>query len=324
MWLRLAQNQTDFREYEDLLQKIVPVKDPEKRYSALASLVSRIYRSFTPSEAWDFIQEKVRPLQKQADQELRAITGEPELNARDADSIDEWLSWAENAHGNLGLETLLWLSETLDEHRFKNNPLAVKEVGDRLLGLTSQALGLDPSKLSDPEKWKLSGSGFVKLVNYDTDEGYGEGSIVQFFVDPDGLGILAEVSDPMPIEFQKEELKKVLGDLRMFPENWQKEVKYIEGADFQDILSGGLEKDIQVFRMMSFDEFNAWERGAEIPAGKFFAAKRSLAQGTDFGSEGDRDVFSFRAKRNLFSGDLDNVLRTNVPTKLLGKTLIGV
>lgn len=50
-----------------------------------------------------------------------------------------------------------------------------------------------------------------------------------------------------------------------------------------------------------------------IPVGKFFATDRRYAQGTDFGTEGYRDVFKFRVNRESMSGESENVLVSSVP-----------
>lgn len=142
--------------------------------------------------------------------------------------------------------------------------------------------------------------------------------ITSFTITPSGISIISEVSEnPMPTQLQKSELNKFINDVNnFFPKDWNKDINYIEGGDFEAILSGKLDKDIKVYRMMSDKEFNNWERGEIIPVGKYFALKREYAVGTDFSGEGFRNVFAFIINRGLLSGGDENVVISNVPLKL--------
>lgn len=285
-------------------------------------------------------------------QKEREQTGEPELSLSEIETYPEWIAWKERTYGTLSEYDLPYLISGIDKYYniYKNSIWKtpsfygdrgkqivdpdeveyIKSIYNDLQNRSFEVLGIDKNKLSDKELWKIISVGefdktleLVKqiswLPNNDPDA---EGAIITFVISPNGISVFAEVADPIPIQVQKQELNKFMNDVDNYiPPEWSKEIKYIEGGDFEAILSGKMDKKIKVYRMMSNIEYEKWLSGEVIPVGKYFALKREYASGTDFGNEGFRDIFTFFVDRMLMSGMDENVVVSSIPLKLEGQSL---
>jgi hypothetical protein len=195
----------------------------------------------------------------------------------------------------------------------------------------------DLSNVSDPELWEaISDKKIQKVIDVSKrfDEDDNEWPIIVFQIDKDnGIFIGVEVGDldskvsHKAIEIQKEELVKFLKDIIYhFPSDWNKKITEIDDAgDIHRIIrqASGLDNRVKLYRMMAFEEYKKWKNGDEIPPGKYFATNRLNAVGTDFGNEGDREVFIFSSNQNNFRGDFGGNLVSIVPMHLDGNRLIG-
>lgn len=340
------ENKDKRKQWEEKINSIYDIQDLEERLDYIYDIMS----DFRKSEiAYDFdyndIYKKIISITDETKDKIREITGEPEFDFNNIYTFPEWLEWKEKIGGKESAKNNIpYLISELDElytfygedvyyrpTRYEKSRQISQEESEKVLGIKQylqdkafNLLNIDINKLSDPESWKAEGFGteektlgFTKVIDW-LPEGKDEGVITSFTITPSGISILSEVSEnPMPTQLQKSELNKFINDVNnFFPKDWNKDINYIEGGDFEAILSGKLDKDIKVYRMMSDKEFNNWERGEIIPVGKYFALKREYAVGTDFSGEGFRNVFAFIINRGLLSGADENVVISNVPLKL--------
>lgn len=357
MWYNYSSISGDIiRNLENRTNDISNIQDPEERMRAILDFELEIFNLDLSDEEKREIRNNFYPilnnLYKETDKQLREKTGEPDLDFSDIYTFPEWIEWKEKNKG-LGEYDLPYLIKSIeDDYSIYNNKVYynkkrsnyymkpvpedeanfVLSLRENLKRKSFDVLGVNNNDLSDPEKWDVEvfetteghvlelTKRIIWLPNNDQDA---EGSIITFLASPRGVAIYAEVSDPPPISFQKEELRKFFNDVENnMPKNWNKEIKYAEGADFQSILSGNLDQEIKVYRMMSDEEYNQWRSGEIIPPGKYFATKRQFAQGTDFAEDGFRDIFQFIVNRSLMSGMDENVLINDIPLLLQGRKLI--
>lgn len=357
MWYKYSMIQDDIiKNFENCIKNIPLIQDPKERMKAILDMEIDIYKLDLSDEEKREVRSIFYPilndLYKEADKQLRLETGEPDLDFNDIYTFPEWIQWKEQNKG-LGEYDLPYLLKSIEDNysiynnkvyynkRYSNfymKPVPEEEskfvlsLRESLKSKSFDALGVNRENLLDLEKWdvevfeteeghvlKLTKT-IIWMPNNDPDA---EGTIITFIASPKGISIYAEVSDPPPLSFQKEELRKFIYDVQNnMPKNWNKQIIYAEGADFESILSGNLEKDIKVYRMMSDEEYNKWRAGEIIPPGKYFATKRQFAQGTDFASDGFREIFQFNVNRSLMSGMDENVLINDVPLLLQGRKLI--
>jgi hypothetical protein len=239
---------------------------------------------------------------------------------------------------NYGIET----KEYLGSGRYRKIQLShsEKEILKLSLNILTKFIfnknNIDLQKISDQEHWSvISEDNIVKTVEgnkvipggQDSDEEY---PIITFIIDKkEGISILCEVGEvsqenyKLSFDFQKDELDKFLKDIEVFPNDWNKNITEVsEEGDIGRILKGSLNSNVKLFRMMSIVEYNKWVSGEVIPPGKYFATKRKNATGTDFGNEGDREIFTFISNNSLFRGDFDGNLVSIEPLILDGNRLI--
>lgn len=330
---------------QDLKERLKYIYDLEKEF-----LKSKLY--YDPN--CEDLYKQLKSIRNKVEQELRELTDEPEFDFDDIYTIPEWIEWAEQTMGKKSVKgnipySLLGFDEIYQPSgkifykksgRYeKPKPLSYQEseevlkVKKYLQDKTFNLFNIDINKLSDPELWKAKGVpvkkedevdltdevkiGFSKIIDW-LPEGKDEGVLTSFTITPDGISIVSEVSrNPMPLQLQKYELDKFMNDVyNFFPKDWNKNIVYIEGGDFKTILSGELDKNIKVYRMMRDEEFRKWEIGEIIPTGKYFSFKRNKAVGTDFSGEGFKNVFTFIVNRKFLSGTDPDIIISNVPLRL--------
>jgi len=191
--------------------------------------------------------------------------------------------------------------------------------------------------IPDKQDWKvMTANSLMKRIDgqsilSENENDENEYPTLTFIIDKaEGISIYAEVGETdadasrISFNFQKQELQNFLQEVNdYFPSDWNKQITDIgDEGDFRRILETNPNDSVKLFRMMSFDEYRQWEIGETIPVGKYFATKRSNASGTDFGSEGDRDIFSFIGIQRAFRGDFGGNLVSVVPMKMQGKKLV--
>jgi hypothetical protein len=359
MWYKKVFSQIDENIKNKFLNEINEIRnlnDAKEKFKRLLDLETEIYNNPDLSQDTYFFETitlPIRDLFKEIDIELREVTGEPELDFRDIYTFPEWLSWKETT-GTLSSIDLAYLISYLNEnfHIYqtlifqrpskysytKNYEITdeqekkfIRDLQSKLQQKAFQIMNIDKSKLEDPQSWQANSAGdfeknleFIKRIdwrpNNDIDD---EGALLTFAINPQGISIMAEIADPMPIQLQKYELEKFLFDVqKFFPENWSKEIRYIDGGDFRDILSGKLDKNIKIYRMMSDAEYDSWRQGSIIPKGKYFALKKQFAVGTDFADEGIKEVFTFIVNRSFVTGMDESVVVNTIPLRLQNNLLI--
>lgn len=259
---------------------------------------------------------------------IREARGEPELTADNPESVGRWLEWAERSgiSDRMRLINIASALHRIDELPYeRQREQEVQLARDKLTGEAFRLAGIDRSKLREPERWDVFSSDilsrstehpvsylhFKKRFDYQHDNG--ELSSITFYLNPTGgISILSEVADEgIPLEVQARELHNFLTDVRdKFPKGWNKKVGFVEGGDIAALIEGKVDDYITVCREMSPREYELWTKGAEVPSGKFFATDARWAKGTDFGSEGWRQVYWFRVPRSAMRGVESGVLRT--------------
>jgi len=361
MWYSFSQiDENIVKIWIDKLQQAQSIPDVEEREFAINALMLEYFNEFgMGNETYrESIYEPLSKIHQQSitdalarEKEKREETGEPELDLRDIYTFPQWIEWAKQNKGSLSEYDLPYLISALNEsysvysnhvyqiyqkHREITDPSEkqfIINLKDSLQNEAFNTLGIDKANLSDPELWKIVSAGdfeksleLVKRIDWlPQNDPNAEGTLLTFAINHNGIIIIAEVSDPMPVELQKQELEKFMNDVEKFiPNDWNKSINYIDGGDFQDIISGKLDKNIKVYRMMSDEEYESWLKGNIIPKGKYFALRRDLAVGTDFAGEGFKDIFSFVVNRSLMSGAEDNILISDVPLYLKNHQLLPV
>lgn len=359
MWYRRIYANIDqnvVQQWANRIEQVKQISDLDAQEQAISQLMQEFFDTSLTEEDfkyYDLIYIPLKELDREVDRAQRAITGEPDLDFNDVYSMKEWMDWKEKTTG-LTQYDLPYLINNLDKsfsmyggqvwpawnsyNAQSRQPFPPEEAQfildfkNELQQKAFHLLGVDKQQLSDPELWKVSageslvdGTSDLELVkhidwrpNNDPDA---EGTLLTFIAREAGVTIFAEVANPMPVSLQRQELSKFMQDLNSMPENWNREVIFVEGGDFEDILSGKLDQNIRVYRMMSDEEYNFWLRQEVIPVGKYFADKRQYAVGTDFADEGFKEVFSFIVNRALLSGMDVHVFTNDVPLKLEGRHL---
>lgn len=359
MWYRNSMIENDIiKNFENRIKNIHSIQDIKERMKAIFDIEIEMFNLDLPDEEKREMRSVFYPvlneLYKEADKQLREETGEPDLDFSDIYTFPQWIEWKEKNKG-LGEYDLPYLIKSIEDNysiynnkvyynkkysNFYMKPIPEEESNfvlsliNKLKQKSFNILGVIKENLSDPEKWDVevfetNNGHFLELTktilwlpNNNPDA---EGTIITFCASPRGISIYAEVSDPPPISFQKEELTKFIYDVENnMPQSWDKGMIYVEGADFGSIISGNLDKKIKIYRMMSDVEYNKWTSGEVIHPGKYFSTKRQFAQGTDFAEDGFREIFQFIVNRSLMSGMDENILINEVPLLLRGNKLIPI
>ncbi|MEK6860844.1 MAG: hypothetical protein AABY07_02630, partial [Nanoarchaeota archaeon] len=82
---------------------------------------------------------------------------------------------------------------------------------------------------------------------------------------------------------------------------WKSNIGYF--PSFIDAKQGKKSELITIYRDMSQKEYDMWEKGEEIPAGKYFATSKDYAKGADINYSSDSQVYRFKISSDLLVPD---------------------
>lgn len=305
--------------YRDVYELFSEVRKLEKQMSDEAVIRSgrTIYDPNSPETLLQIIQEKIQHNELNP-QDISII-------AKDIEELKFGIPTGEYSYGRKQKTPL-----TEEQKSILNNAKSLlRQARMQEAQIDIPKLDIQYWSILDENTFKKQIDGYKLLSQGEEDEN--EYPILTFMINKNnGISLYAEVgyTDPdgaqRSLEFQKTELQKFFNEIASaFPNDWNKEIYEIEDeGDIKRILSGELDKPAKLYRMMSLNEFKNWELGEVIPPGKFFATKRINAVGTDFGDEGDREVFTLYGNNADFRGDFGGNLVSITPLKLEGKRLV--